>query len=210
MTRVHNDTHPTGHLTTVTVERRAEEIEALAARAARGCPEALGDLYERTVDPLYRYLYARTCDVHTAEDITSETWLAVARNIVRYQHMKGHGFTAWLFTIARNKLNDHFGSRFVTKFDLTPPDGLFDVWVTSTDGGREPCPSLQVEVRDAVNRLPRKQREVVVLTDLIGLTLHETAGVLGRRPAAVRQAHKRAFDTLRGTLGADSTPKEVG
>ena len=59
-------------------DREFRHIEALAACAARGDRDCLGELYELTVDQVFRFLHMRTCNVHLAEDLTSDTWLHAA------------------------------------------------------------------------------------------------------------------------------------
>lgn len=182
----------------VTPERRAEHVETLASQAARGCHDALGELYDLTVGPLYRYLFRHTCSHHTAEDLTSETWMAALGAIDRYRYHKGHGFTAWLFTIARNKLISYHRSRYALSVAPRPPEEMIDI--RSNLDGSPLCGHSRRCIADAIGHLRPAQREAVVLKDIIGLTLEEAAAVRGKKPAAVRRAHARAKTALRATL----------
>jgi RNA polymerase sigma-70 factor, ECF subfamily len=68
-------------------------------------PAAFAVLYDRYVQPIYRYLYYRVGSAPEAEDLTSQTFLAALEALPRYQHQGS--FAAWLFRIARGKIIDH-------------------------------------------------------------------------------------------------------
>ena len=80
--------------------------EAALVSAAKTDTEVFAILYDRYVQPLYHYCYHRTNNPHDAEDLTSQTFLAALEAFSRHRR-DGH-FAAWLFTIARNKVIDHY------------------------------------------------------------------------------------------------------
>ena len=87
-------------------------IMALVERAQDGDGEAFGQLYDHYADTVYRYIYYRVGGKATAEDLTSETFLRALRRIGTFTY-QGRDFGAWLVTIARNLVADHFkSSRF--------------------------------------------------------------------------------------------------
>ena len=90
---------------------RAEHVEIweLVTRAQAGDGEAFGQLYDRYVDTVYRFIYFRVNDRALAEDFTSETFLRALRRIgtISYQ---GRDIGAWFVTIARNIVLDHMKS----------------------------------------------------------------------------------------------------
>src|SRR2546430_3860647 len=73
------------------------------AAAKAGSEWALASLYRDVQPPLLGYLRARS--PADAEDVASETWLAVTRSLPRFSGDEG-GFRAWVFTIARRRLVD--------------------------------------------------------------------------------------------------------
>ena len=84
-------------------------IAALVDLARGGDGEAFGQLYDHYVESIHRYLYYRVSSVTLAEDLTSETFFRALRSIRSFQ-WQGKDFGAWLTTIARNLVTDHFKS----------------------------------------------------------------------------------------------------
>ena len=173
--------------------------EHLAHRAAGGCRDSMGELYEAYVDTTYRWLLRRTWDPHLAEDLNAETWYKVMAGIGSFPIGKDRKFVAWVFVIAKNVLIDQHRTRTRRPERLT--DTLLDL--------DSPAPGLTPEElaiqRDlsrttlaAVNALPHKQQaEVLLLRFYDGLSVAETAAHLGITEGAVRVRQHRAIATLR-------------
>ena len=104
---------------------------------------------------------------------------------------------AWVFTIARNRIIDE-RRRAARRVEAVPtePTRLPDV-VAGLD-------ISDAEQRDRVDALlaglTDDQREIVVLRIVVGLSVEETAAVVGRRPGAVRALQHRALQALRSEL----------
>ena len=95
-----------------TADSDSARMMDLVERAQAGEAEAFGRLYDHYSDTVYRYIYYRVGGKATAEDLTSETFLRALRRIGTFT-WQGRDFGAWLVTIARNLVADHFkSSRF--------------------------------------------------------------------------------------------------
>ena len=79
----------------------------MVERAQRGNREALGALYTDHHQKIYRYLYYRTGDPQTAEDLTADVFLKMVQALPGYQ-VGSIPFQAWLYQIARNLAIDHY------------------------------------------------------------------------------------------------------
>ena len=79
--------------------------------AQAGEEQDVGILYRRFMPAVYRYILARVADIPTAEDLTSETFMAMMRGIRDTRAEDELGFAAWLLGIARNQILMHFPSR---------------------------------------------------------------------------------------------------
>lgn len=176
-----------------------ERISALVELAQRGDAEAFGLLYERYVDVVYRYVYVRVGSAHLAEDLTSETFLRALRRMDSFS-WQGRDIAAWFITIARNLITDNAKSaRF--RMEVSTADML------DADPRVEAAPDHEVleRLRDerllvAVKNLKPEQAECVVLRFLQGLSLAETAKVLGKTEGAVKQLQLRAVRALHREL----------
>ncbi len=81
------------------------ESELIAA--AKRNSQAFGPLYERYHEPIFRYIYQRLNSKDDAFDIVQQTFLKAMQNLHRYED-RGLPFSAWLYRIAANELNDFF------------------------------------------------------------------------------------------------------
>ncbi|WP_257016226.1 MULTISPECIES: ECF subfamily RNA polymerase sigma factor, BldN family [unclassified Streptomyces] len=171
----------------------------LVERAQAGEADAFGRLYDQYSDTVYRYIYYRVGGKATAEDLTSETFLRALRRIGTFT-WQGRDFGAWLVTIARNLVADHFkSSRF--RLEVTTGEML-----DANEVERSPEDSVLESLSDtllldAVRRLSPQQQECATLRFLQGLSVAETARVMGKNEGAVRALQYRAVRGLARFLG---------
>jgi RNA polymerase sigma-70 factor (ECF subfamily) len=176
-----------------------ERISALVDLAQRGDAEAFGVLYERYVDTVYRYVYVRVGSQQLAEDITSETFLRALRRMDSFS-WQGRDIAAWFVTIARNLITDNAKSaRF--RFEVSTADMLdADPRVEAAPEGEVLDRLRDERLLEAVRALKAEQAECIVLRFLQGLSLSETAKVLGKSEGAVKQLQLRAVRALQREL----------
>ena len=94
-------------LTLEKIDRMTDEARII--KAARQDPKAFGELYRLYVEQVFRYLFSKIGNLHEAEDVTAQTFLAAFESFDKFRQ-DGH-FASWLFGIARNKAMDHFRRR---------------------------------------------------------------------------------------------------
>jgi RNA polymerase sigma-70 factor (ECF subfamily) len=167
---------------------------ALVELARKGDTDAFGMLYDHYHGAVYRFLFYRTRSVPLAEDLTSETFFRALRSMTGFR-WQGKDFGAWLMTIARNLATDHFKAGR-TRLELTTEDmGQHD---DATDGPETVVlAGLTNEVLlKALAKLPDEQRDCVVMRFLQGMSIAETAAVLGRSDGAVKQLQLRGVRNL--------------
>ncbi|MET8678168.1 ECF subfamily RNA polymerase sigma factor, BldN family [Streptomyces sp. NPDC004647] len=174
----------------------------LVERAQAGEAEAFGRLYDQYADTVYRYIYYRVGGKATAEDLTSETFLRALRRIGTFT-WQGRDFGAWLVTIARNLVADHFkSSRF--RLEVTTGEML-----DANEVERSPEDSVleslsNAALLEAVRKLNPQQQECVTLRFLQGLSVAETARVMGKNEGAIKTLQYRAVRTLARLLPDDA------
>jgi RNA polymerase sigma-70 factor, ECF subfamily len=172
---------------------RDEDVWGLVEAAQRGDTEAFGQLYDRYVDVVHRYAYARLGNRTLAEDVTSETFLRAWRRIGTVSY-RGRDVGAWFVTIARNLTLDHLKSgrhRYEVVGDPVDTSG--------TQEGPEPAVLRRLtsqELLRCVRQLPPDQQECVVLRFLQGMSVAETATVMERNTGALKALQHRALRRL--------------
>jgi RNA polymerase sigma-70 factor (ECF subfamily) len=171
-----------------------QRLIALVELARQGDTEAFGLLYDHYNGAVYRFLYYRTRSQALAEDLTSETFFRALRSMTGFR-WQGKDFGAWLMTIARNLATDHFKAGR-TRLELTTEDmGLHD---DAADGPEnEVLAGLTNEILlQCLAKLPDEQRDCVVMRFLQGMSIAETAAVLGRSEGAIKQLQLRGVRNL--------------
>jgi RNA polymerase sigma-70 factor (ECF subfamily) len=174
------------------------DIPELVARAQRGDLDAVGAIYDRYVDRLYRFARVRLDDASDAEDLVQVVFLKMIDALPRYRS-GGAPFGAWLFRIARNAIID------ATRVRHTH-EGLEAAAASQSDArGPEELAIAANEVRaleSALGELTDEQREVIGYRFFAGLSPSQIAAVMGRREGAVRALQFRALGALRRHLSA--------
>jgi RNA polymerase sigma-70 factor (ECF subfamily) len=169
---------------------------ALIARAQAGDGAAFGVLFERYRRSVFRYLYYRIGDQHSAEDLTGEVFLRVMRALPDYRR-QGAPFQAWIFQIARHLAVDHF-RKVNTRHHYPLNEEL---------AAKEDDLDLAVErrltsdrLREALAQLTDEQREVITLRFVAEMPIAEVAAALSKSESAVKALQRRGLEALRDTL----------
>jgi RNA polymerase sigma-70 factor (ECF subfamily) len=175
-------------------EAEATRLIGLVELARGGDSEAFGLLYDHYNASVYRFIYYRVGSVALAEDLMSETFFRALRSMSSFR-WQGKDFGAWLMTIARNLTADHYKSGR-TRLEYTTEDmGAHDA---PTEGPEHAVmASLTNEsLLAALGELPAEQQECLIMRFLQGLSIAETAKVLGRSDGAVKQLQLRGVRNL--------------
>ena len=175
-------------------QAEASRLIALVELARGGDSEAFGMLYDHYNASVYRFIYYRVGSVALAEDLTSETFFRALRSMSSFK-WQGKDFGAWLMTIARNLTADHYKAGRTRLEFATEDMGAHD---SATDGPENAVlASLTNEaLLQALGELPTEQQECLIMRFLQGLSIAETAKVLGRSDGAVKQLQLRGVRNL--------------
>jgi len=167
----------------------------VAVRDAR----AFGELYDRFVERVYRYLYFRTASHPEAEDLTEQVFLKAWEAIGRYR-WQGRPFLAWLYRLAHNAHIDHVRSqRPTTSLNNEQRPLELASQSASVELGR----ALDAEViAGALAQLTIEQQQVIVMKFIEGLDNEQIAHTMDKREGAIRALQMRALMSLRRVLEA--------
>lgn len=152
-------------------------------------------LYTRYVNGVYGFIMYRVMDRMTAEDLTSQSFIKAIEHIGSYNPKKG-AFSTWLYRIARNTVMDHFRTN-------RPTGDIEDAW--DIPGDENPflktADKLEAtQIRDALKKLSKDKREIVIMRMWDGLSYKEIAQLTGKSEAAAKMTFVRTVDALRTEL----------
>jgi RNA polymerase sigma-70 factor, ECF subfamily len=181
-----------------------ERLDAVVADAVAGDRDALREVLETIRPIVVRYCRARVGTFErsdlSADDVAQEVCLAAVMALPRYRD-RGRPFLAFVYGIAAHKVADAY--RAVGR-DLSYPTESVPERLSS-----EPGPEQSAMDADSVTRmtellgvLPDKQREILILRVVVGLSAEETAQAVGSTAGAVRVAQHRALARLKSAIAA--------
>jgi RNA polymerase sigma-70 factor, ECF subfamily len=190
------------------VRQPEEPDESLVRRLQGGELAAFDVLFERYRRRMAAYVDGLLHDRGLAEDVTQECFLEMARRVDSIDPRKS--LCGWLFRIARNRAIDLLRHR---KFETTPGDEFFQAAEKRSGPDDEPGPAGRMiqterhaEIRQALNRLSDKDRDVLLLRFYGGLTFEETARALRRPLGTVLWQSQRILKRLKGYLKTENGP----
>lgn len=173
--------------------------DALLARARAGDQQAIMEIYEAYFTPIYQFIRLRVGDANSAEDLASDVFVKFV-SALRGRSAPRKSLRGWLFQVARNEINDHYG-----KNQRMPVETLDDWLPAPVDEANPENRFMQTanieRVRGALRMLAPEQQEVIIMRFGQALSLQETADVMNKSVSAIKSLQFRAVSTLRDVLG---------
>ncbi|HCT80583.1 MAG TPA: RNA polymerase subunit sigma-70 [Micromonosporaceae bacterium] len=175
----------------------ADDLSSAVQAARQGNEQAFRSLYRAIQPGLLRYLQALVG--MDAEDVASETWLHVVRDLHTFKG-DGAGFRRWAVTIGRHRALDHL-RHHQRRPAFAAPMETFSELPNGHDTEAQAIQTLSTdEALAMIATLPQEQAEAVLLRVVVGLDAQSAAKVLGKRPGAVRTAAYRGLRRLTESL----------
>lgn len=174
-------------------------VLALVARAQSGDTEAFGRLYDHFFLPIYRYTSFRVRS-ELVEDLVADVFVKAWEKLHKYQARKNIPFGAWLFRIARHTVIDAYRSQ--RNFEEVSEEYADPDDFNRADRAVRQKDLLRI-VRGALDQLPRRYREVLLLSYVAQLPHREVARVLHSTEGGVRVLKMRALRKLESLLPAE-------
>lgn len=181
-----------------------ERLDTAVAEAIAGDRDALRTVLEAIRPIVIRYCRARIGTIErsglSADDVAQEVCLAAVMALPRYCD-RGRPFLAFVYGIAAHKVADAY--RAAGRDLAYPADFIPDR--ASAEAGPERA-ALEADsvarMNELLNVLPDKQREILILRVVVGLSAEETASAVGSTAGAVRVAQHRALARLKSEIVA--------
>ena len=173
--------------------------DAMVADAMRGDVEALDRLFRRYYPSVVQSVFRFAPDVDAAQDIAQEAFLRALQNV--RQLTAGTRFGPWLVRIARNIAVDRARRQRVRpEVELSEPDEVVDRGATESRSDRDP--GHVSRVWHAIQRLPDRERRLMLLYYGRGMTIEQTARECRIRASAVKIGLHRGRCRVRELVGA--------
>ncbi|MGK3110576.1 RNA polymerase sigma factor [Streptomyces sp. WAC05858] len=186
------------HTTPRQISRAAEPVAAIVDRARGGDREAFADLYVRYRLQIYTYLLRRTHNRELSEDLTGDVFVRALDRIGTFT-WHGRDVGAWLATIARNLLLDHYKSSRCRR--EIPTGDMYDRDLNVADIGEQVTEYLAraeliAELHNALAELSPDQRECLRLRYWHDLPFDEIGRRMDRSVYAAKMLKERALRNL--------------
>jgi RNA polymerase sigma-70 factor (ECF subfamily) len=188
-----------------------DDFAVLVAAAVKGERDAVDRVLRRVRPLVLRYCRARVGGQEktfaSADDVAQEICLAVLTALPSYRD-QGRPFLSFVYGIASHKVADAHRNAARNRADLVPelPDTP-----ELTEGPEAQVLQNEITGRMAklLHNLPERQREVLILRVVVGMSAEETAEAVGSTPGAVRVAQHRALSRLRNLLTARARSHDI-
>lgn len=173
-------------------EAEIQHEYAILERAKRN-PKAFGELYEKYFDRIFNFIYRQTDDEELTDDLCSQTFLSVLKNIGRYE-FRGVPFSAWLYKIASNEVNKHYRKKKNDKVFSIEEVRVRELFEQENDGwDEETMERLLLYFKE----LPTDMLQVLELRFFEDKDFKDIAFILDITESGAKMRTYRALDRLR-------------
>jgi RNA polymerase sigma-70 factor (ECF subfamily) len=173
-------------------EAEIQHEYAILERARRN-PKAFGELYEKYFDRIFNFIYRQTDDEELTDDLCSQTFLSVLKNIGRYE-FRGVPFSAWLYKIASNEVNKHYRKKKNDKVFSIEEVRVRELFEQANDGWDE---ETMEQLLRYFKELPTDMLQVLELRFFEDKDFKEIAFILDITESGAKMRTYRALDRLR-------------
>lgn len=176
----------------------------LIERAACGDQEAFGDLYERYLEPIYRYVYFRVPTPEEAEDLTETIFLRAWETLAMKKNIKIDNFKAWIYRIAHNLTVDFHRKKKTIQLEASQLEASISQPTLSNPEFLVQNKLSAQSLNNAIGKLEETFQNVIVLRFFNKLSHAETAEILGMKEGNVRVIQYRALKKLQTFLSEEN------
>ena len=181
------------------LSQEESDIQELVRKAQKGDTEAFGKVYDHYFAPVYRYTAFRLPS-DMVEDLVADIFVQAWEKLHTYAERKNISFGAWLFRIARHKVIDTYRSQ--RHFEEIPEEIPDEDAMNKADNAIK-HKDLLSQVRSAMDKIPKRYREILLLAYMAELPHDEIARVLRISEGSVRVLKFRALKKLEEVLPSD-------
>lgn len=173
------------------------DLSQLITKAKGGDKDAFGQIYNLFARRIFRYCQFNLTGQRSeeAQDLCQETFLKAYKSISSFSERKGGSFQAYLFRIARNLIIDSSRKKKdipLKEYLSIEAEGDLDEQIDKKQENQK--------LKEAINKLPEIERQIVILRYFEELTTAEVARVIGKREGALRVRSHRVLKKLKDLM----------
>jgi len=178
-----------------------QDDAAVVARAQQGDRTAFELIYDQHRQPIFNYIFFRVGDDQLADDLTSDVFVRMVDKIDTYSQ-NGRPLIAWLYTIARNLVIDHYRHEDQLTW-ISLDERLIESKENNPDNLTDQL-LMQECMLKAMGHLTEEQQQVILLKFVERRSNLEVGGILGKTEGSVKSLQHRALAALRRALEEES------
>jgi RNA polymerase sigma factor (sigma-70 family) len=180
--------------------------EELLIEEAKRDPLAFGKLFDRYYDQIFNYIVHRTANIALSEELSSNTFYKALEKLWLFK-WKNIPFSAWLYRIASNEINEFYRKR--KNFYPVPIDECHDRFSDESDNADKELiekeklfleNKLFVNLHESISTLKIKYQEVITLRFFEDKSIKEICEITGKSEGTVKSLLHRAIDKLRNIV----------
>lgn len=161
-----------------------------------GKQDAFIELYDSYIKSVYNFIYFKTSHRETAEDLTSQVFIKALKALPNFKIDNKASFAAWIFSIARNAVTDHYRAKKEFK-------NIDDIWDLAGDEDIERDFEFKEKsqlIAGYLKNLKPEQREIIILRVFQEMSYKEIAEIIGKNEDACKVSFSRAIKKMKDEL----------
>ncbi|MEG2786369.1 MAG: RNA polymerase sigma factor [Romboutsia sp.] len=186
----------------------AQTDEKLIKEILKGNESAMEILVKRYYDLVHSFIYRNTSDYNIAYDITQDVFIKMMKNIDKYKIESGN-FKNWLLKISINTTKDYFKSKAYnqrrTSYDISDHEIEDKTNVVDILSKKEEA----VKIKNAIEQLPKLQREAVILKYYNDLKIKEISSITGHNENTIKSRLFNGVKSLKKLLGGENYEQDT-
>ncbi len=181
----------------------AQSDEKLIKEILKGNESAMEVLVKRYYYMVHSFVYRNVNDYNIAYDITQESFIKMMKNIDKYK-LKDGNFKSWLLKIALNTTKDYFKSKIynqrkrsddISNYEIEDKANVIDILSKKEEA---------VKIKEALSRLPKIQKEALILKYYNDLKIKEISDITGENENTIKSRLFNGVKNLKKLLGGDN------
>lgn len=186
----------------------AQTDENLIKEILKGNESAMELLVKRHYDLVHSYIYRTTNDYNISYDITQDVFIKMIKNIDKY-NLQGGKFKSWLLKIAVNTTKDYFRSKTyiqrsesydIDNHQIEEKSNVIDIVHKKEEA---------IKIKQAVEQLPNRQREAILLKYYNDLKITEISSITGDNENTIKSRLLNGIKNLKKLLGGEIFESEI-